>query len=143
MSELISKLLSKRLEKFWALTIVSAGSVLWVERALAATSAVNNNVRIWEDATWFLAFILMIVTGWTLRKSGGKDIANAYTILAVAGLSGALWKGIGIVKRVLLIEEPEWFFDIVRETFESLTGVFIAISFLTIVIAVRKLYASN
>lgn len=128
---------------FSVLAIASVVSVVQIERVLAATSAVNNNVRILEDSTWLIAFVLMIVAGLTLRESGAKDMANAYTLLAVAGLSGALWKGIGVVKRVLLVKEPAWFFDIVRETFESLTGVFIAISFLMIVIAVRKLYASN
>ena len=132
--------LTKTLRKFCTVTITSSCVFFQIEQVFAATSTINNNMRIWEDATWLVAFVLMTSAGLIMRNSEGKNVALAYTIFAVAGLSGSLWKGIGLVKRVLDIDEPRWFFLVVRETFEGLTGVFIAIAFLLIVIAVRKLY---
>ena len=108
--------------------------------AWCATSALNNNMRVFEDTLWLTVFTLMMVAGRRLSEisSGGARIG--YILLSLTGFSGWLWKGIGLVKRVTLVDEPAWLFCVARETFEGLTGVVLAIALLTLVISIRRIY---
>ena len=108
--------------------------------AWAATSALNNNVRIFEDTIWLAVFTLMIVAGWKLQKLSSGGATFAYWLLALAGLSGWLWKGIGLFKRVIIVNEPKWLFSLTRETFEGLTGIILAIACLVLVLSISRLY---
>lgn len=105
----------------------------------AAMSALNNNVRVFEDTLWLAAFSLMIFSGFLLSKVSGGLTKKGYILLGFAGISGAMWKGIGLVKRVLSAENPEWFFSITRESFEGLTGLVLAAAFITIAYSVIQL----
>ena len=112
--------------------------LLPVPAALAATSVVNNNVRIFEDTLWLIVFTLMTVAGLLLKGVSGGSGRNGFLLLALAGVSGWLWKGIGLVKRVFVLNEPVWLFSLARETFEGLTGIILAVAFLLIVYSVVK-----
>lgn len=120
-----------------------AALLLWltpVGAVIAATSAVNNNVRIFEDTLWLIVFTLMVVAGSKLSEISGGGTRLAYWLLSLTGISGWLWKGIGLAKRVLLLDEPAWLFSVTRETFEGLTGVVLAMAFLVLVTSLRRLY---
>ena len=102
-----------------------------------ATSNINANIRLFEDTISLIAFIFMMIAGLSLRKLNGSV---GYSILAIAGLTGVIWKGIGVVKRVTGAKEPVWLFDIVRETAEGLSGVILALACIMLVMGLRKLY---
>ncbi len=116
-----------------ALFSLSAGS------AQAATSVINNNFRIFEDTLWLACFTLMIFSGLLLRTVSGGLTSKGYLFLAIAAISGAMWKGIGLIKRLFELSEPRWFYTLTRETFEGLTGIILAIAFLMIVYSVLQL----
>ncbi len=108
--------------------------------ALAATSALNNNMRVLEDTLWLTVFTLMIIAGTKLSEISSGGVRSGYFLLTLAGISGWLWKGIGLVKRVMLLDEPQWLFGVARETFEGLTGILLAIALLVLVVALRRIY---
>ncbi|MFC1665122.1 hypothetical protein ACFL17_05815 [Pseudomonadota bacterium] len=108
--------------------------------SLGATSAINNNVRILEDTIWTMTFLALIFLGLKMRSISGTKAIMGYTIFSVAGVCGLLWKAIGLAKRVFMIKEPVWFFDLTRETFEGLTGIVLAISFFILVYSLRRLF---
>ena len=120
--------------------------LLWLvfpaSNAFAGISTVNNNFRIFEDTLWLGVFTLMIIAGLKLKKLAGGSAALAYALLAVTGLSGWLWKGIGLVKRVFVVNEPAWIFSLTRETFEGLTGIILAGAFLVLVISIKRIYST-
>ena len=105
-----------------------------------ATSKINANIRLFEDTISFIAFLLMMIAGLSLRKLNG---ASGYWILALAGLTGLIWKGIGVVKRITGAKEPVWLFDGVRETAEGLSGVVLALACILLVVGLRKLYKNT
>lgn len=118
---------------------LSVGFIVLSTNVFAA-STLNNNFRILEDTLWLICFTLMIIFGLLMTKmSSGKTMAGYY-VLAAAGLSGWLWKGIGLVKRVFIQKEPVWLFDIARETFEGFTGIILAIGFILIVYSMMKIF---
>lgn len=118
-----------------AATVLSMGTTV----SHAAISPLNNNVRIFEDTLWLAAFTLMTFSGFLLRRVSGGLTRKGYLLLAMAGFSGAAWKGIGLIKRLLLLDEPKWLFSLVRETFEGLTGLILAAAFVMIAYSVIQL----
>ena len=126
--------------RFQRFIMTTLAVILLADDALAATSAINNHVRIFEDTLWLITFAMMGTAGLLLRRISGAGVGFSYLLLAFTGLLGFCWKGIGLVKRVLIINEPKWFFSVTRETFEGLTGIVLAISFITLVFAIRQVY---
>ena len=118
----------------WGLTLLQAS------HALAATSKMNNHVRIFEDTVWCIAFTLMIVAGVCLKRLASRQSQKGYTLFALTGLFGWLWKAIGLVKRIFMVKEPVWFFDVTRETLEGLTGLMLAAAFIVLAISLKKAY---
>ena len=118
----------------WGLSLLQASQVM------AATSKMNNHVRIFEDTVWCIAFTLMIVAGLCLKRLASQQSQTGYTLFAVAGLFGWLWKAIGLVKRIFMVKEPVWFYDVVRETFEGLTGLMLAVAFVVLALSLKKAY---
>jgi hypothetical protein len=107
---------------------------------MAATSTMNNHVRIFEDTVWCVAFTLMIVAGLCLKRLAGFQSQTGYALFALAGLCGWLWKAIGLVKRIFMVKEPVWFFDVTRETLEGLTGLILALAFIVLAISLKQVY---
>lgn len=120
-------------------TLTAASFLMASSVSHAAISPLNNNVRIFEDTLWLAAFTLMTFSGFLLRRVSGGLTRTGYLLLALAGFSGAAWKGIGLVKRLLLLDEPKWLFSLTRETFEGLTGLILAAAFITIAYSVIQL----
>ena len=105
-----------------------------------AASALNNNVRIFEDTLWVITFLLMITLGLLMKNISHGHTKKGYIVLTIAGVSGILWKGIGLVKRVLIQKEPVWLFDVARETFEGLTGIILAVAFVLLIYSLVKIF---
>lgn len=105
----------------------------------AALSPLNNNVRIFEDTLWLAAFTLMIFSGFLLRRVSGGLTSKGYLLLALAGFSGAAWKGIGLSSRLLLLDEPTWFSSLTRDTVGGVTGLILAVAFVMIAYSVIQL----
>ena len=114
-----------------------------INQAIAATSALNNNLRIFEDTIWLITFTLMIIAGLLLRNLSGGFSSPGYILLAATGLLGWLWKGIGLVKRVFILNEPAWLFNVARETFEGLTGIVLALASILLVYSILKVYKAR
>lgn len=112
--------------------------LLPMESAFAALSPQNNNFRIFEDSMWLVAFTLMIVVALLMRKLSWGLGRHGYMMLAVTGVSGWCWKFIGLIKRVFVQKEPQWFFTITRESFEGATGVLLAIAFLMLAYSIMS-----
>jgi len=106
-----------------------------------AASQQGTNVRIVEDTLWVATFIVLSLFSYVfinISKGGNKGLFYGYLVLLLSGISGFLWKGIGLIKRVMITSNPEWFFNIARETFEGLTGLLFAIAFLILFITLTK-----
>jgi len=112
-----------------------------VTPALAATKDTVNKTRIAEDAVWSIAFLLLIVLSYSsykFMKGGMQGVSRGYMVLCVAGVTGFLWKFIGLIKRAGGYKKPEWFFDVVREGFESATGLILGIGFIILFFVIKK-----
>ncbi len=107
---------------------------------LGATSALNNNIRIFEDTIWLITFILMVTLGILMRRISGGKAKTGYMLIALTGVSGLLWKGIGLIKRVFILSEPKWLLDVARETFEGLTGIILAVGFILVIYSYMKIF---
>ncbi len=117
-----------------------AGGLLFSLPVQAATSAMNNNIRLVEDATWATTFTLMIIAGILMKRLATVGSA-AYGIFILAGFLGLGWKTIGLIKRIFAANDPVWFFSILRETLEGFTGVVLAIAFIMLAFSLRQLFS--
>ena len=123
--------------------VMISGIILSVlaNNAFAKTSAMNANIRLFEDTLWLVAFLLMMVAGFLLRRLSGTGGSAGYWVLGIAGLVGSAWKGIGVIKRIFVASEPKWLFDLTRETLEGLSGVILAVAFILLVLSIRRVYS--
>ena len=122
--------------------MITSVSLLFLQaaQAMAATSKMNNHFRIFEDTLWCVTFTLMVIAGLSMKRFSSRQGKVGYMMLALTGLSGWLWKSIGLVKRIFMIKEPVWFFDIVRETLEGMTGLLLALACVVLVISMKHVY---
>lgn len=110
--------------------------------ALAARIPQANNVRIVEDTLWVATFFVMTLFALSMMKftkGGVKGLYYGYITLLVAAICGFLWKGIGLVKRVAIFSNPDWVFNLGRETFEGAAGLIFGIAFIVLLLAIRKM----
>lgn len=110
--------------------------------ALAA-SDINDNFRLFEDTSWVTTFALMVVFGLLMRRLSANYMKLGFTVLTLAGLSGFLWKAIGVVKRVFMIDQPEWLFEVARESFEAFAGLLLGVAFLILAYAFIRIFSGS
>lgn len=110
--------------KLGALIVIT----VFTQQAWAA-SAVNENIRLFEDTVWIGSFALMFVYSLLMVSLSANTVKFGFKLLALTGLSGLSWKILGVTKRVFNLDNPEWLFLITRETLEVFTGVIIGVAF--------------
>lgn len=117
--------------------------VVPIADAFAATSEMNNNVRVFEDTLWLFTFGFMVVLGLLMSRLSGGMAQKGFHVFVAAGSCGLLWKSIGLVKRITGTESPEWLYQIARETFEGLVGVLLAIAFALLITSLVRTFRVN
>jgi hypothetical protein len=113
---------------------------IFISDVLAATSQLNNGFRIFEDTLWVFVFTLMVILGILMNNLSSGKTRMGYLMLVLTGVCGWLWRSIGLVKRIFILEEPKWFFEVVREFLEGVTGVFLAVAFTLLIYSLIKIF---
>ena len=116
-----------------------AVSILFCLPVQAATSAINANIRLFEDTIWSMTFIFMVIAGFHMKRLSTVG-SGAYSLFILAGFIGLGWKSIGLIKRIFVANEPVWFFSILREVLEGFAGVTLTIAFIMLAVSLNKLY---
>ncbi len=106
-----------------------------------AASALNVNMRIFEDTLWLGTFLLMFVMGLLMQGISGRLTRLGFRLVAVAATAGFCWKALSTLNRALLVEQPEWLVEVTRESFEAAVGIVLTVAFLVLVYAFAKLFA--
>ena len=83
----------------------------------------------------------MVVFGLLMRRLSANYMQLGFTVLTLAGLSGFLWKAIGVVKRVFMLNEPAWLFELARESFEAFAGLLLGVAFLILAYAFIRVFS--
>lgn len=122
------------------LFVLPVAFLLSAAEASAATATFIRNTRIVEDALWAVAFVLMSMFAYVAAKAmqGSVGIRAAYTLLLISGLFGFGWKLIGVIMRPFGLTEPEWFFEVTRESLETLASLFFAAAFIMLFLKLKK-----
>lgn len=110
---------------------------------VTAASMVNTHVRILEDVLWVVCFLVIIffsIQSFIIATSKEKP---AYILFLLTGISGLIWKSLGLLKRIFIVSEPKWLFDITRETFEGATGLIMAFAFVALVYSIFEKHGSD
>lgn len=119
--------------------IISILLALIIMPSTLAASTQSNNVRIVEDTIWIATFFVMGVFACYMSKfTKGSNLYKGYLMLLLSSISGVMWKGIGLIKRVFIINDPAWFFTFARETFEGLTGLLFGVAFILLIWVINK-----
>lgn len=117
--------------------------LLLVSLTNALASPVNSNIRLFEDTLWLSTFSMMIILSAAMLQISANLTRLGFAIMVATGISGLIWKVIGVVKRVFGIGEPKWFFELTRESFEGLTGLLLAAAFIVLAYSFIKLFQAS
>lgn len=110
---------------------------------MTVTDAIVNNVRVMEDTLWFIVFVLIIVVAVKYSEASFGKVRTGYLTFIATGVSGFLWKGLGLVSRLFELKEPELVFDVSREFFEGTTGALFTIACILLAQSLYTLYAQG
>lgn len=107
------------------------------------TEAVLNNVRVMEDTTWLFVFAVMIISAYKYSEASFGSVRTGYIMFILTGLSGFLWKGIGLISRVFEIKEPELIYSVFREVFEGTTGALFTVACIVLASSLYTIYSQE
>lgn len=110
---------------------------------MTVTDAILNNIRVMEDTTWFFVFTVMIIFAYKYSEASFGSVRSGYITFILTGISGFLWKGLGLVSRVFELKQPELVFEVFREFFEGTTGALFTIACIMLASALYTIYSQE